>query len=123
MVRRRNAHSGTHYRERDSRKTLPFREAKRGYRIVVVPRLGGPASEQAPTPDEIPQLFGWTADSHSLLFTEPVGTRWVLFSMPLQGRPQVLFRLERGTISAGLIGSNGSSIGFTLERPDTPPEA
>jgi dipeptidyl aminopeptidase/acylaminoacyl peptidase len=104
------------------RSSFPFRWAF-DYRIVVVRRAGGETLEQAPTPDEVPQLFGWSEDSRSLLFTEPVGTRWALFAMPLGGSPRVLFRPARGTISAGLVNYSGKMIGFTFESPDQAPEA
>jgi len=72
--------------------------------------------------DESPLLAGWLRDR--MLFTEGRGTRMVLYAMPVDGPPSVLFERTRGTF-ANAIGMNrsGSHIGFGMQAPDEPVEA
>ena len=87
-------------------------------RIVVVSE-GGVTRSLAPSPDRLPQILGWTADSSRILFLEQRGTRDVVFAMPLQGVPEAIFA-PVGAMSIEEAGQ--AALAYVLETSDQAPE-
>ena len=96
-----------------------------GSRIVLLTLAGMKARELPASADESPALAGWAGGR--MLFTEGRGTRAVLYGMPLDGAPMVLFQPARGTFTtfgAGLaLNRTGSHAGLAIQAPDEPVEA
>ncbi len=68
-----------------------------GNRIVLLALNDSKSRELPPTPDESPALAGWARDSSRLYFSEGRGTRTVLYAMPVDGPPAVVFQAARGS--------------------------
>ena len=93
-----------------------------GSRIVLLTLAGMKARELPPSADESPSLAGWAGGR--MLFTETRGTRAVLYAMPLDGPPTVVFQPARGTFGVGLaLNRTGSHAGLAVQSPDEPVEA
>ena len=93
-----------------------------GSRIVLLTLAGMKARELPPSADESPVLAGWAGGR--MLFAESRGTRAVLYGMPVDGEPTVVFQPARGTFGAGLaLNRTGSHAGLAMQAPDEPVEA
>jgi len=93
-------------------------------RIVLLERQSGALRELPPTFDEqFSSLLGWTSDSSRVLFSEEKGTTRLLYTMPLDGPPQPLYRADHGTLQAGRVNTTGTAIGYAQESWDEAPEA
>ncbi len=93
-------------------------------RIVLVQRQSGVLRELPPTSDEqFGSLLGWTSDSSRILFSESKGTTRLLYTMPVDGPPQPLYRADHGTLQAGRVNTTGTAIGYAQESWDEAPEA
>jgi dipeptidyl aminopeptidase/acylaminoacyl peptidase len=93
-------------------------------RIVLLQRQSGALRELPPTYDEqFGSLLGWTSDSSRVLFSESKGITRLLYTMPVDGPPQPLYRADRGTLQAGHVNTTGTAIGYTQESWDEAPEA
>jgi dipeptidyl aminopeptidase/acylaminoacyl peptidase len=93
-----------------------------GNRIVLLTLADMKARELPPSPDESPNLAGWTANG--LIFTEPRGTRSVMYSMPVDGPPKAVFAPSRGTFSPAISLSRGGTwAGLAIQSPDEPVES
>ncbi len=91
--------------------------------IVLRARTDNKERELPNTPDETPNLVGWARDSRSMYFTEPRGTRTVLYAMPVDGPPAPAF-VPKGTFGFGLrLNANGTHAGVALQTSSEPPEA
>ncbi len=93
-----------------------------GERFVLLSRQDGRLRELPATPEERPRPLEWSPDSRSLYFYEPRGVRNVLYRLPLDGPPSVVYVPERGRMTPRL-NSAGAHLGLALETPETPPEA
>ena len=93
-----------------------------GSRVALV-SLGDLKSRDLPaTYDESPVLAGWVKDR--MLFAEGRGTRMVLYAMPVDGPPSVLFERTRGTFANPIaLNRSGSHLGLGMQAPDEPVEA
>jgi dipeptidyl aminopeptidase/acylaminoacyl peptidase len=107
------------------RSSNPPRWATDG-RIVLLPRAGGAARELSATLDELPYIVGWDAASQNILFIEARGTKGVLYSMPLNGPPAVVFAPEQGTLSAVTLAmalnAAGTHVAYSRSSPSEAPE-
>ena len=93
-----------------------------GSRIALVSLADLKSRELPVTPDESPALAGWARDR--LLFTELRGTHSVLYGMPLDGPPAVVFQPARGTFGFGvLLNRTGTCAGLAMQATDEPVEA
>jgi dipeptidyl aminopeptidase/acylaminoacyl peptidase len=92
-------------------------------RIVLLTRQSGEARELPPTFDEQPRLLGWTGDSVQLLFTEARGTTSVVYAMPTDGPPKLIYEPRHGTLQAAHVNATGAAFGFAGESWDEAPEA
>jgi dipeptidyl aminopeptidase/acylaminoacyl peptidase len=93
-----------------------------GSRIALVSTADLKSRELPVTPDESPNLAGWAKDR--ILFSEPKGTRSVLYAMPVDGPPAVLFAPARGTFGFGVaLNRAGTRAGLSMQAPDEPVEA
>jgi dipeptidyl aminopeptidase/acylaminoacyl peptidase len=118
--------SGPHYSP-DGRmlayvRTLQTARRIDGSRLALV-NLSDLKSRDLPaTPDETPFLAGWAKDR--LFFTEGRGTRAVLYAMPVDGPPAVVFSPTRGTFAnAVALNRTGTHAGLGMQSPDEPVEA
>ena len=109
-------------------RTLAFvrtsQTAKRidGARIALVNLADLKSRDLPATPDETPNLAGWVKDR--LYFSEGRGTRSVLYAMPVDGPPVVVFQPAKGTFGA-LVALNrtGTHAGLAMQASDEPVEA
>jgi dipeptidyl aminopeptidase/acylaminoacyl peptidase len=91
-------------------------------RIVLRTRADGRERELPATPDEQPNLEGWSGDSKRLYFTEWKGTRVVLYAMPVDGPPQPVF-VPKGTMGSLRLNARGTFAGVALQSSAEPVEA
>jgi dipeptidyl aminopeptidase/acylaminoacyl peptidase len=111
--------------------------------IVLAPRQGGsprvvpdtfddgpsiPGLQALAFPALIPrkamgEILGWTPDSSHLLFTGEKGTRFVLYSVSVEGNTKAVYAPPRGIISGAVLNFKGTHVGFSRESSDEPPEA
>src|SRR5207253_2492247 len=95
-------------------------------RIVLRTRQGSqPAIERElpSTPDEMPNLVGWAPDSRNMYFTEPKGTRVVLYRMPVDGPPALAY-VPKGTFAPTIrMNASGTHAGVALQSSSEPVEA
>lgn len=92
-------------------------------RVAVVPVTGGTPRLLAATPDEQPNLVGWTPDGKRLLVGETRGTVNQLLALPAEsGAIEVLS--PAGTMVDGpSLNSSGTHVGYTSVAFDRPVEA
>src|SRR5579871_1169695 len=100
-----------------TRSAVPVRWATDN-RIMLLARDSGSARELPNTYDSQPAIAGWTADSKRILFSEAKHTRRVLYAMPVDGPPQVIYQPERGVLGAVTAGRAGDYAGFSRQAPD-----
>ncbi len=93
-----------------------------GSRIALV-NLSDLKSRDLPaTPDETPNLAGWV--KNRLLFSEARGTREVLYAMPVDGPPTVVFAPAHGTFGNAIaLDRGGTHAGMSMQSPEEPVEA
>jgi dipeptidyl aminopeptidase/acylaminoacyl peptidase len=91
-------------------------------RIVLRTRADGRERELPATPDEQPNLEGWSGDSNRLYFTEWKGTRVVLYAMPVDGPPQPVL-VPKGTMGSLRLNARGTFAGVALQSSSEPVEA
>jgi dipeptidyl aminopeptidase/acylaminoacyl peptidase len=93
-------------------------------KIALLSRNDGSVRTLNATPDESPNLLGWSGDSGKLFFTEAHHTHTTLYGMSVDGPPAPIYEPAKGTISGGAaINRSGSTIGLAWESPTDPPEA
>ena len=93
--------------------------------IVLLPREGGEPKPLAPTKDQhfsSVYLLGWSRDSKSVIFSEPWGTRYVVYKAGTDGSLATVYQPE-GTLGSPGVNSTGTQLGFMRESPDEPQEA
>jgi dipeptidyl aminopeptidase/acylaminoacyl peptidase len=91
-------------------------------RIVLFARVGGKLRELPASPDELPNLLGWSGDSKRMYFAEPKGTKEVLYGMPVDGPPSAVFT-PKGTFGALRLNAAGTFAGVALQSVSEPVEA
>src|SRR5205823_267671 len=69
-----------------------------------------------------PELLGWSADGHRLVYRENRGTTTRLYVLPLGGEPHGIGP-EDGAISEASLNPTRSAIGFANQTADRPAEA
>lgn len=106
-----------------TRTSIPVKWAA-DHRIVIISRQGGAGRDLPATEDEQPTIVGWSGDSKSIFFQEAKRTKNVIFAMPVDGPPRILFEPKTGTIG-GSVSANltGTALGLVEEAPDRAPEA
>ena len=92
------------------------------HRLVLKPRDGGASRDLPATFDEQPNIVDWDAASRHILFTETRHTKGVVYSMPLDGPPTVVWAPEQGTVAAVSANTAGTHLAFTQSSPAEPPE-
>jgi len=99
-------------------------------RLVLMQRQGGALRVLPATYDERPAILGWAADGKKLLYIESKHTRAAVFSMPVDGTPQVVYEPDKGTLAGARLGSapvrlnsTGTHLGLAREASDEAPEA
>jgi dipeptidyl aminopeptidase/acylaminoacyl peptidase len=93
-----------------------------GSRIALITLTDLKSRDLPATPDETPSLAGWVKGK--LFFTEGHGTRAVLYAMPVDGPPAVVFAPKRGTFgNLVAVNRSGTHAGLGMQSPDEPAEA
>jgi len=111
--------------------------------ILLLPRQGGSPRDITSSFDEGPSLaalgflssagliprkgtgefLGWSSDSSRLLFTGQKGMRHLLYAVSVEGSAKVVYGPENSVVRAAGLNTTGTSVGFSRESPDEPPEA
>ncbi|HLX43417.1 MAG TPA: S9 family peptidase [Bryobacteraceae bacterium] len=95
-----------------------------GTRIELLSLSDLKARELPATPDESPALSAWAPDSSRVYFTEGLHTKSVLYAMPVDGPPAIVFRPEHGTFGFGVtFNRTASYAGLAIQAPDQPVES
>ena len=100
------------------------------FRVAIVPASGGRPRLLDETYNLEPSLVGWAPDSQSVIIYEALGTRHMLYRLPLEGRPVSLYSPGEGS-SSGAEGTflgpttnaARTAIAFSAQAGDRPPEA
>jgi dipeptidyl aminopeptidase/acylaminoacyl peptidase len=93
-----------------------------GSRIAVVNLADLKSRDLPATPDEAPSLSGWV--KNRIFFTEGRGTHAVLYAMPIDGPPAVIFSPSHGTFAnAVALNKTATHAGLGMQSPDEPVEA
>ena len=93
--------------------------------IVVLPREGGSPRALAPTKDEhfgSTYLLGWSQDAKSILFSEPWGTRSVVYREGIDGSLDTVYQ-PQGTLGSPNVNSTGTFLAFMGESAGEPQES
>jgi dienelactone hydrolase len=93
-----------------------------GNRIVLFSRSGGKLRELPVSPDEMPNLLGWSGDSKRMFFAEAKGTKEVLYGLPVDGPLTAVF-VPKGTFGAAKLNASGTFAGLSLQSANEPVEA
>ena len=91
-------------------------------RVHVMPATGGASRALALTPDQQPEIVGWSADGSRLIVSEVVGVSGRLIALPADGSPAV--PIESGPLSIGTATVNrpGTTVGYVAQDVDRAPE-
>jgi dipeptidyl aminopeptidase/acylaminoacyl peptidase len=102
--------------------------------IVLLPRQGGAPRVLPDTFDAGPSIpgllprkamgdiVGWAGDSSRLLFTGAKGTRYVLYSVAVDGATRVEYAPAEGLVRGAVLNTRGTHVGFSGESPAVAPE-
>jgi dipeptidyl aminopeptidase/acylaminoacyl peptidase len=93
------------------------------FRVHIVPASGGKPRPLAETYNQEPMIIGWTKESRSLIVQEAHGTTHVLYRLPLDGVPEVLYAPGEGTFSTASLNQPRNSLGFAAQGSSIPSEA
>lgn len=78
----------------------------------------------AVTPDETPQLLGWSTDSKRVLVNEAKHTRTALYALPIDGPLATLHEPEKGVLQLDdSFSADGAWAGAVYSSLSEPPEA
>ena len=92
-------------------------------RVHLVPAAGGPPTALALTPDEQPDLVGWSRDGARIYFAETKGTVNRIFALPVAGGPAVELGQPEVMVDGASLNAGRTHVGFTSHAPDRPVEA
>ena len=91
--------------------------------IRIVPAGGGASRDLAHTPDEDPDITGWSADGATLYLTEAKGVYDLLYALDVStGRLRAL-TAPGAVVNGAHVNARGTSIGFVRQSPAEPVEA
>jgi dipeptidyl aminopeptidase/acylaminoacyl peptidase len=93
-----------------------------GNRIVLYSRAGGKFRELPASPDELPNLLGWSGDSRRMFFAEAKGTKEILYAIPVDGPASAVYT-PKGTFGAVKLNASGTVAGIALQSVSEPVEA
>jgi dipeptidyl aminopeptidase/acylaminoacyl peptidase len=92
-------------------------------RVAIVPASGGTPRLLAVTPDEQPNLVGWTADGKRLLVAEARGTLNRLSALPADGGALEVLSPAGTMVDGPSLNESGTHVGYTSQAFDRPVEA
>ncbi len=96
----------------------------RAARIYVAPAAGGTGKPLATTPDDQPNITGWTADGRNVLVQESRGTSSALYRLPVDGgQLATIYNPGEGAFSQASLNATRTTIGFVASSTTTPIEA
>lgn len=95
----------------------------RKQQVYVIPAQGGNAKQLALTPDELPNLLGWTADDKSVLIAEAFRTSTQLYALPVDGGALKKISPANFTGTYGNMSFNKKGeVAYLYQNPETPTE-
>jgi dipeptidyl aminopeptidase/acylaminoacyl peptidase len=95
---------------------------RRRARVVLMPAAGGAPKPLGVTPDEQPDLVGWTADGR-LVFTETFRNVSRVGILPADGGSATWLTPADTMVDGASLNATGTHLGFTSQAPDRAPEA
>ena len=91
-------------------------------RVHVVPAAGGASRALALTPDQQPDIVGWSADGARLVVNETIGVAGRLLSLPADGGAPSTLESGPLSIGAATINRAGTTLGYVAQDVDRAPE-
>ena len=91
--------------------------------IRLVPAAGGGGRDLAHTPDEDPDIAGWSADGTTLYLTEARGVYDLLYALDVSSGKLRALTAPGAVVNGARVNARGTSIGFVRQSPAEPVEA
>ena len=101
---------------------VPVRWAQSGL-INVVAASGGAPKAFAQSFDEQPNLVGWSTDGKQIYFTEARGTGTRVYRLDVSANQIAEVDKTDFVVQNMTLNQTGTMFGFTMQKPDAPPEA
>jgi dipeptidyl aminopeptidase/acylaminoacyl peptidase len=99
----------------------PLRWA-RDFRVHVVSAAGGTPRQLAQTPDNAPNMVGWSADGTRVLVGETDRVTGRVFAVPVDGTPARALDLGSYSVGPATLNRGGTALGFVAQDADRVPE-
>lgn len=96
------------------------------WRVELVPAPGtavGTTRTLAVTPNESPNLVGWSKEGDVIFFDEAVGTTHALGVLPVSGEAPALLTAAMPVVDCVSLSMDGSTLGFAMQDFSHPVEA
>ena len=88
--------------------------------IYVVQANGGSPRQLAATPDEQPNLIGWTSDNKQVLVSESYHTGSILCSLPADGTALKKLEVNTSGVSSGFAMNRKGDLAYFRQSPEVP---
>ncbi len=99
----------------------PLRWA-RDFRVHVVSATGGAPRQLAQTPDNSPDMVGWSGDGTRVIVGETDRLTGRVYAVPVDGTPARAFELGNHSVGAATLNHDGTTLGFVAQDSDRAPE-
>lgn len=91
--------------------------------VYIIPARGGTPKKLAATPDEQPNLIGWTSDDKNLLVSESFHTSSILCTLPADGSALKKLGINPNTgLSGGFSMNKKGDLAYIFQSPELPPD-
>jgi dipeptidyl aminopeptidase/acylaminoacyl peptidase len=87
-----------------------------------MPAAGGASRALAVTPDQQPEIVGWSADGSRVLASETIGLTGRLVAAPADGGPAAALDSGPLSITAPSLNRAGTTVGYVAQDVDRAPE-
>lgn len=91
--------------------------------IYVMPAAGGKPRRLAETPNNQPNLIGWSADGKRIIFSEARGTGTQIYTTNIETGAITELSKSGGAYTSISLSGSRATIGFAAQWPDRAPEA
>ncbi len=88
--------------------------------IYIVQSNGGSPRQLAATPDEQPNLIGWTADNKQILVSETYHTGSILCALPADGTALKKLEVNTSGVSSGYAMNRKGDLAYFRQSPQVP---
>jgi dipeptidyl aminopeptidase/acylaminoacyl peptidase len=99
----------------------PFRWA-RDFRVHVAAAGGGAVRQLSQTPDNAPNMVGWTSDGTRVLVGETDRLTGRVYAVPVDGTPARALDLGDYSVAPAALNRGGTALGFVAQDSDRAPE-